>query len=109
MNRRRRKRRGKMHEGKNQVKEKGTRKRICRSRGGRGGERGREREGRGSAEAPSVGRCCTLERLYRRKTLESKWRPPETLWSLYSGHQAHFGVCLAAAKVTLESVRRPPD
>ncbi|GFN85934.1 hypothetical protein PoB_001244000 [Plakobranchus ocellatus] len=54
-------------------------------------------------------RCSTLERLYPRKTLESTWRPPETLWSLYSGRQIHSGVCLAAAKSTLESVWRPPD
>ncbi|GFN75152.1 hypothetical protein PoB_000165800 [Plakobranchus ocellatus] len=54
-------------------------------------------------------RCSTLERLYTRKTLESTWRPPETLWSLYSGRQIHSGVCLAAAKATLESAWRPPD
>ncbi|GFO29733.1 hypothetical protein PoB_005623800 [Plakobranchus ocellatus] len=54
-------------------------------------------------------RCSTLERLYPRKTLESTWRPPETLWSLYSGRQVHSGVCLAAAKATLEYVWRPPD
>ncbi|GFO32388.1 transcription factor adf-1 [Plakobranchus ocellatus] len=56
-------------------------------------------------------RCSTLERLYPRKTLESTWRPPETLWSLYSGRQIYSGVCLAAAKATLEleSVWRRPD
>ncbi|GFO10725.1 hypothetical protein PoB_003723000 [Plakobranchus ocellatus] len=54
-------------------------------------------------------RCSTLERLYPRKTLESTWRPPETLWSLYSGLQIHSGICLAAAKSTLESIWRTPD
>ncbi|GFN74117.1 hypothetical protein PoB_000062300 [Plakobranchus ocellatus] len=58
---------------------------------------------------PYARRCSTLERLYPRKTLESTWRPPETLWSLYSGRQIHSGVCLAASKTTLESNWRPPD
>ncbi|GFO46716.1 hypothetical protein PoB_007322100 [Plakobranchus ocellatus] len=52
-----------------------------------------------------LGRCSTLERLYRRKTLESTWRPPETLWNLPRGLQNYFRVCLAVAGLTRTSLR----
>ncbi|GFN90657.1 hypothetical protein PoB_001716300 [Plakobranchus ocellatus] len=57
-------------------------------------------------ESVMMGNRVLFEGLYPRKTLESTWRPPETLWSLYSGRQSHSRVCLAAAKTTLVSVWR---
>ncbi|GFO36935.1 hypothetical protein PoB_006344000 [Plakobranchus ocellatus] len=50
--------------------------------------------------------CSTLERLNPRKTLESTWRPPETLWSLPDGRQRNFRVCLTAAGLTLSTRKR---
>ncbi|GFN99274.1 hypothetical protein PoB_002578000 [Plakobranchus ocellatus] len=35
-----------------------------------------------------------------RNTLESLWRPPNTLWSLPDGLQNYFRVCPAAARLT---------
>ncbi|GFO48292.1 hypothetical protein PoB_007479700 [Plakobranchus ocellatus] len=75
----------------------------------RGFHRSEDEQGTSIVACRLLGRCSTLERLYPRKTLESTWRPPVTLWSLYSGRQIHSGICLAAAKTTLESIWRPPD
>ncbi|GFO20244.1 hypothetical protein PoB_004674900 [Plakobranchus ocellatus] len=41
-----------------------------------------------------------------RNTLESLWRPPKAVWNLPSGRQKYFGVCLAAAGLTLSTRKR---